>query len=360
MASPRSSSRRPSELATSPSAGGARAAAAAPLLIGQSLELWRGPLAAAAAARNGAALEAAARAQLDAGARALDVNAGARDELAPELAWAAGALAVALPGVPLLLDCGDGRALAAALRAAAETAGGERGEVGAEADARRRSRLVANALRPGDAAAGALLDAAAASGAGLVLSPAELDGAARADPPPAEAVALLLRARERARAAGVGGPLFADALAYPPAADAARCARSLATLRALAAAGAREAGRATLVPLVAVGNVGHGAPAELRPALRRLYAAAALGAGARALLLPVEDRALVDVVGALAPLAAPMGRRATRPPGGTAPAAELPWLRRVARAASSGHPLPAPTARAGPRPDAAWDLLARA
>jgi hypothetical protein len=86
-----------------------------PLLIGQSLELWREPLAAVAAARNSAALEAAAEAQ-----------------------------------------------------------------------------LVANALRSGAAAADALLDDAAATGAGLVIFPGELDSGALAKTRPAEALACLL------------------------------------------------------------------------------------------------------------------------------------------------------------------------
>jgi hypothetical protein len=338
MASPRSSSRRPATPAPDIAAG-----TGAPLLIGQSLELWRGPLATVVAARNGSALKAAARSQLDAGAQALDVNAGAAS-LASELAWAASSLGAALPGVPLLLDCGDIEALAGALRAttAAATA----------VDPRHVGPLVANAFRPGDAAADALVDAAAAAGAGLVLSPAELDSALWADVPreprPAEALAaLLVRSREHALAGGVEGPLLADALAYPPALDAARCARSLATLRLLAA------GDAALVPLVAVGNVGHGAPGALRPALRRLYAAAALGAGARALILPVEDRALVTTISALDRLPS---RKVSRPPG-EAPTAELPWLRRVARAAAGGRSLPAPPARAGSMPREAWELL---
>src|SRR5690606_853966 len=43
--------------------------------------------------------------------------------------------------------------------------------------------------------------------------------------------------------------------------------------------------------LVAVGNVSHGLGREVGAALRQLYAAAAAGAGATALILPVEERA---------------------------------------------------------------------
>lgn len=309
-----------------------------PLLVGQSLELWRD-----AAARAPSRLEArrelerSARRQLDAGAGALDLNAGSGGDLAAELGACAGLLAGAFPDVPLFLDCGDAGALAGALLAASQAAPD------------RAAPLVANSLRAGDRGSESLLRAAAWAGAGLVISPRDADG----EGAPA-AVAPLLAGIEalgrRARQAGVRGPLFADALAYPPLGDPARCRRSLALLRAL-----RDSS-AGLVPLVAAGNVGHGAPGPLRRALRRLYAAAALGAGARALILPVEDRSLVALVRELTSARAP-GSRPAAPIGG-GPARELPWLRRVARAAAAGGDLPAPPARGGAQAQRAWEAVA--
>jgi hypothetical protein len=102
--------------------------------------------------------------------------------------------------------------------------------------------------------------------------------------------------------------------------------RSLAWLRALRTDANADVGP---VPLVAVGNVGFGVAPALRPALRHAYAACAVGAGARALLLPVEDarlRAAVAVAsGALAPR----------------DGAER-WWGALAQAARAGAPLPAP------------------
>ena len=305
----------------------------APLLIGQSLELWRGPLALARdRAEQRRELERLAGGQLALGAGALDLNAGAGAGRREALLACAAQLARSRPGVPLFLDCGDPGALAAALRRASEAAPG------------RPAPLVANSL-PAAGGAEPVLREAARSGAGLVISPAGADRAARA-PAAGALLALCEGASARSREAGVAGPLYADALAYPPALDAARCRRSLELLRALGGSGAG------VVPLAAAGNAGHGAPAAVRPALRRLYAAAALGAGARALILPVEDRPLVAAIDAVT--AADAERRPR--PGEVA--RETPWLRRVARAVGAGEPLPAPPQRAGRLALGAWELLA--
>ena len=223
----------------------------------------------------------------------------------------------------------------------------------ANLDMRQNPSLVANALRPGDEKARMLLAAAAESGAGLVISPAEIDIEARTaqptSPPPADTlIALFEQTREKADAAGVNGPLFADTLAYPPAIDATRCDRSLDVLRALAA---EPAG---FIPLVAVGNIGHGAPTPIRPALQRLYAAAALGAGARALILPVEDRGLVAAITGLAP---PLASETVLAQMTATHTAELDWLRRVSHAAERGRPLPSPPVTADLSTQAAWALF---
>ncbi len=308
----------------------------APLLIGQSLELWRGPLAGARdRGEERRELERLAAGQLALGAGALDLNAGAGAGHREAFLACASRLAGAWPEVPLFLDCGDAEVLASALRRAAAAAPS------------RSAPLVANSLAAGGGDGEPVLREAARAGAGVVISPQAADG--ETAPAPARAMlALCEGAAARAREAGVTGPLYADALAHPPALDAARCRRSLELLRAL-----RDS-RAGLLPLAAVGNVGHGAPAALRPALRRLYAAAALGAGARALILPVEDEALVAAVAAITGRGAGPRLR----PG--QPAAELPWLHRVARAAAASEPLPAPPARAGRRPLRAWEVMAEA
>ena len=307
-----------------------------PLLVGQSLEVWPelpvGHLALSDAPRQ---RESSARAQLALGAGALDLNAGARGDRSDELVEAARQLAGAFPDVPLLLDCGDAGALAVAL---------ERSATGAPA---RPAPLVANSLRPGDPAAPRLLRAATRTGAGLVISPAEAD---RGDSPrPVRPLLALVEVAARhAREAGVAGPILADALAYPPLRDPDRSRRSLELLRAF-----RDSPEG-LIPLVAVGNVGVGGPDRLRPAVRRLYAAAALGAGARALILPVEDRRLVAAISELTEAGLPGADPG--PPGG-ALARELPWLRRVMRAASAGEEIPSPPATAGRHGWEAWEML---
>ena len=54
--------------------------------------------------------------------------------------------------------------------------------------------------------------------------------------------------------------------------------------------------REDVLPLAAVGNVAYGAPRSVAVPLRVVCAAAATGAGARALILPVEDAACVRAV----------------------------------------------------------------
>ncbi len=301
------------------------------VLIGQSLERWRAPLDAALRDRNPAPLLARARRQLAAGATALDLNAGARGT-AGDLRRVAAIVHDLAPDVPLLLDSGDETALAAALEAC------------------RRDGLaaprVANAAVAGGRGEQAIFEAAARGGAGVVVSPRGLEPAESGDAgAPATAgriVETLLAALERARAAGAGGPVYLDALAHPPALDAARCARSLDVLRALREVVPREAA----IPLVAAGNVGHGAPPALRPALRLLYAVAASGAGARAIMLPVEQRGLIEALALTAGDRRPAGDRER-------------WLRAVAPAARDGERWPAPPPVAGDAAREAWALLGR-
>ncbi len=243
------------------------------LVIGQSLECWRPPLAAAVARRDPAPLLERAGRQLAAGAHALDVNLGAqpRAGLADDLIWAASTLRAMWPDVTLFLDCGDLDALALAI---GTTSG----------------PTVANAI-PLDGAPAAevmrLFDAAAASDAGAVFSPRAAD---RED-----ATSAILTAAEEMRllvaSAGIRGPLFLDCLAYPPALSPERCRRSLVWLRAL-----RDAGAAAVQPLVAVGNVGHRAPVGLRGALGAVYVVLAIASGATALLVRAEDRVIMSLI----------------------------------------------------------------
>ena len=295
-------------------------------LIGQSLELWRSPLASALARRDAAPLIASARHQLAGGATAIDVNGGAGAR-ADDLRWAAAALRVALPGLPLFLDGGDAIALSDALRGLPGSADGSGG-----------AGLIANAAPLGggvDADAGRVLEAAAVAAAGVVLSPRLADASRVASVD--ELRGLIEGGIEMAAAAGVTGPLYADALAFPPASDRARWLRSIALLRALA-------GSPDARPLVAAGNVGHGSPVRLRPALRRCYAALAIGAGARALILPAEDAALMRTLDLLSGAAA-------------ATDAAARWLTAVASAASIDD-APTPPADAGEELREAWSMLA--
>ena len=270
----------------------------------------------ALARRAPVALVRQARGQLDAGAQAIDVNLGA-DDPGAHLGWVASALRDALPETPLFLDCGDVAALAAALPAVAPP-------------------LVANAA-PLDAGAETVVAAAAAAGAAVVLSPRAAD----ADGPAVLPRLLELAGEGRALAArgGVTAGLYFDCLSYPAASDHARCLRSLDLVRALHERGPSPA------PLVAVGNVAQGAPAPLRASLRACYAAAAAGAGARALILPVED--------------APLLRAVALADGSASPQDGVErWLVELAEAAAAGRSLPAPAPDVAPGAPEVWALLA--
>ena len=299
---------------------------AALLLVGQSLELWREPLAAALRRRDPRPLAARARRQIEAARAAglervaLDLNLGLGDgeppaRLANDLAWAAAALRGAAPGVALWFDCGSHEALTALL-------------------AEIPPPVTVNAVfldRPG---APELLDAARTVGAGVVVSPA---GIADAD------LAGLLREAERARALLAGAGLaeaWFDCLAAPPPAPP---GRTLDLVRALAAAGSATP---RLRPLLAAGNVAHlaGATPPLRDALRALYAAAACGAGVEALIAPLEQPSLLAAVGSGQAPADPAAR----------------WLRDALEAAARGEPPARPDASLAasqPELDRAWELL---
>ena len=287
-----------------------------PLLVGQSLELWRARLRDALRRRDPLPLLARAERQLAAARAAgatsvaLDLNLGAGldadpERLAEDLAWSATAIRERHPGLPLWLDCGSQEGLAAALPKIAPP-------------------LVANASFCGRPGARELLAAVATAGAGVVVSPA-----ARDEPAAPASLDELLRAAEDARAAlaaaGLGEAWF-DCLAYPAPAPP---ERALALVRTLAA----EADTAPrLRPLLAAGNAGHGThgtPGPLRDALRALYAAAAAGAGVAALLAPLEQPSLHDAV-AVATRARPPRDPAER------------WLHAVATAAAAGDPPPPP------------------
>ena len=300
--------------------------AGAPLLVGQSLELWRPPLSDALRRRDPDPLIARARRQLEAvraagrSRVALDVNLGLAEDIAPaqlanDLVWAASAVRGAAPGVAIWLDCGSHEALTIA---AAEIP----------------PPVTVNAVfldRPG---ARDLLAVAAEAGAGVVVSPADradadLDGLLRA----------AAHARELLAESGLAEAWF-DCLAAPPPAPP---SRALDLVRALAAD--EEAPR--LRPLLAAGNAAYVADAapSLRDALRALYAALACGAGVEALIGPLEQPSLLAAAACGGP-----------PPGD--PAGR--WLLAAARASARGEPPPRPhasLAAAQPDLDRAWSLL---
>ncbi|MDA1240080.1 MAG: hypothetical protein O2798_04470 [Chloroflexi bacterium] len=237
------------------------------LLIGQSLTLHRGPLVEAVQARDPAPLVERARRQIDAGAEALDVNIGVNIGRANGdggLIWAVQALREHGINLPLWLDCADTEVVASALR-----------------QCRDGSPLVANGLPIGDRehdGEQALLEAVAEGGHGLVVSPR----LTHSNAPPAR-VRAISKAVERARAASVTGPCYADALAWPPATDPRACSRSLELLALIASE------LPGVEPVAAVGNVSHGLPPQVARFARALYAGQAVRSGARALMLPVED-----------------------------------------------------------------------
>lgn len=103
-----------------------------------------------------------------------------------------------------------------------------------------------------------------------------------------------------AASAGLRGPVYLDCLTYPPASDLERCRRSLRWVAAL-----RDSGPTGVAPLVAIGNLGHGASREECHAWQMTYVTMTMAAGARAMILPVEDAALVSLVRVLEGHAAP-------------------------------------------------------
>lgn len=294
-------------------------------VIGQSCTLWQGPLRAALLDGDAGPLLARAQTQLDAGADALDLNAGLGDgaastALPADAVLAAAAMALRAAGIaaPLALDCGDPRVIervliALAMRNAAPAA------------------YIANAIevdaagRPATSEAHALLAAAATRGAGIVISPRALliDGADAGDATQERAAMCASHALAAAHAAGCTGPVYIDALAMPVTYDPAATAAVWSRVRGFATV-------AGVSPLLAVGNTTHGIDdPPRRAALRRLYAAIACGTGVRALIVPVEDRALMTMLRAFRSGSAP-------------PDTEQQWLATAAEASAAGASLPEP------------------
>ncbi len=250
------------------------------ILIGQSLELSRARVLRPMRRREPGPVVDAVRRQVEAGAGVIDLNGGVHAD-ADDLAWCARVIWDALPGVPLFMDTASPLLIAQTLEACRRT-----GIIGPLV----ANSFVADAAGRFDADTRTAVDAAILAGAGVVLSPHGADHRGAGDAASAAVIAAAgLRALQGARDAGVGGPWYLDALAFPPLSDAVRCARSLAVLRAWRTVEDAEA-------LVAVGNVGYGAARPLAAALRAVYAAAATGAGARALILPVEEATTLRAV----------------------------------------------------------------
>ena len=98
--------------------------------------------------------------------------------------------------------------------------------------------------------------------------------------------------------------------------------------------------------LLAVGNVGHGAPGRLRPWLRLITLALAHGAGASALILPIEERRLIEALRLLK--------------GDRSSSSELDdWLLDVADAGREGD-WPPPPPPEGPPPEGSPPALLEA
>ncbi len=259
------------------------------LLIGQSLELARGVLLDALRAGNPEPVIRRARGQIAAGAAAVDVNGGSGAD-AVDLERCVRLLATAFPTVPIFIDTADPVLLNQVVAACVG--------VGVVAP------LIANAIPVGAGGAAqpdatAALRTAARIGAGVVLSPRLIEPVVEGAVAGASAHDLALAAlaaAKAARAGGVRGGIYLDALAFPSVSNGVRCRRSLEVLRAWRLAGSSEGDRSGLYGLVAVGNVGYGASVELASTLRAVYAAAAVGAGATALILPVEEISTLHAV----------------------------------------------------------------
>jgi len=250
------------------------------LLIGQSLDLSHPALLASIRGEEEGPLLDRVRQQVEAGADAIDLNAGLRAEVT-DLEWCARVIRRAYPELPLFIDTATPLLIGEVLDACARM--------------RVPQPLVANSLPVGDrglfdADSTVALRVASRVGAGIVLSPRVADQRASSAVAQSQRIAIAAWfGVEAARTAGIRAPIYLDALAFPPLTDSVRCRRSLAVLRS-----ARRMPDVT--PLTAVGNVGYGAPAALASSLRAVYAAAATGAGALALILPVEDAATVRAV----------------------------------------------------------------
>lgn len=247
------------------------------LLVGQSLQFRRGALAGAFARDQREAVAASARAQVEAGAQALDLNFGIDPSL-DEIPWATAVVRAACPGVPLWLDVGRASTLTAGLEACAR-----HGVTGP---------LVVNSLPAGERGtrpAEALMRAAAIGGAGIVISPRNVEREPSAHDNVERVLAVATEAVDGALALGLSPPFFVDALVYPALKDPSGVRRSLALLRAYRAV-------PNVIPVAAVGNIAFGAPRPIAGALRAVYAAVATGAGAGALILAVTDDACMRAV----------------------------------------------------------------
>lgn len=243
------------------------------LLIAQSQPLVHRAPGTPARDLDAPALLERAQAQVAASADAFDISGAAGADV-EDIAWFTGVLRDAFPELPLFVDAGDDVRVGQALEVC------EREGAGAP--------IIGNSIAVNETGrfteeGRAALHVAARSGAGIVISPRLLDTPDEVADHEYIAYAAM-RAAELVRAEGVTGTLYLDALAFPAGSDPVRCARSLSTL-----AGWKLVDHAE--PLTAVSNVGYGAEPALASALRAVYAAAAIGRGARALILPVEDAA---------------------------------------------------------------------
>lgn len=246
------------------------------ILVGQSLTWHSGRLAEAVRRRQAAPVIARAIRQVEAGADALDLNAGIEGN-ARDLVWVARTLRKAGLGLPLWLDAGDPHVL---LDVAKRISG----------------PVVLNALPVGydeRTWEAAYLEAVADLEIGLVISPriVPVRGYERALPAYLEGAEYAV---ERASYAGIG-ECYLDALAYPVTTHPANTEAALTMLAAY-----RDEDLSA-IPLFAVGNVTHGAPPGNAPAIRAAYTRRAVEAGAGALILPVEDEGLVAIARGRAP-----------------------------------------------------------
>ena len=238
------------------------------ILVGQSMQLHRGPLREALRRRDPGPFVSNARGQLDAGADALDVNLG-RHGAAEELVWTVRALRSAGVDAPLWLDSADPALLARAI--ATCSADGP---------------LVANALparTPPHPDHTALIEACQISNTPIVISPFLTHTPDRQGLP-----AVAFATWERVALGASSTSTYVDALAMPLLRGSSDWRSSLRRIEAITVE------LPFAVPLVAVGNVSYKLPRLEGHAARACYAAAAHRAGAGALILPVEDEECVQ------------------------------------------------------------------